>query len=551
MRYLTNYSIAANIVVDSTVDAYGLARAVYGYSILWDIFVETNLVLFPVIALIFSAIKDQHEGGPRMKAQLRRVQTELALVFLALTFAMYPMVQLNIDSIKYYKRQCTSAETGSGEITTEILGEESKFIAENMSVQLGGRDIMIPPLLDLVLAIGQGLKNWAVQELPCSTDIRLISDGMRNQRIADESLKKETANFIKWCFNPGRQKWLSFNREGLTDDQNWPGSRKLLLDKGYYDNFEGDGFYSREALPGFEATLNKIPESAELPPDYGFPTCKEWWLGPGVVNTPYVHDAALSTRLFNSIEKWLRDKEVEVYDTTVTKLNRVKDRNYEVLAMKDVIVKDSLFTPIKLTQLSSLSTSDYGMQGDSSVTDYLFRGFATVGVAMNSVQQYSGASMLQLMMPMVKPFVLMIIFITYVPAMVFSGYQWKYIGLYCGVVMSIMFWPFFWELSRLIDDTLLTAMGISLTEVNTQMLSQYIASGLYLYAPVLFSTALGWVGLVSADGIMNKMASPAGSAGNAGGALAQKEITGGIKKGIGAVTGGPAGAAAASAKGKE
>ena len=114
----------------------------------------------------------------------------------------------------------------------------------------------------------------------------------------------------------------------------------------------------------------------------------------------------------------------------------------------------------------------------------------------------------------------MVIVISYLPAMLMSGFKWKYIGLFHGVVMSMMFWPFFWELSRLIDDTMMTALGVDFDEVNTQMLSQWIASALYLYAPLLFSTALGWVGMAGADSAFQKMAGGAGSAGQKGGSYA-------------------------------
>ena len=62
-----------------------------------------------------------------------------------------------------------------------------------------------------------------------------------------------------------------------------------------FDNYDGDGFYSRKARPGYGNSINELPESEQLPADYGFPTCKEWWLGEGVINTPYVAEEALST----------------------------------------------------------------------------------------------------------------------------------------------------------------------------------------------------------------------------------------------------------------
>ena len=86
---------------------------------------------------------------------------------------------------------------------------------------------------------------------------------------------------------------------------------------------------------------------------------------------------------------------------------------------------------------------------------------------------------------------------------------------------------------------MMTALGVDFDEVNTQMLSQWIASGLYLYAPLLFSTALGWVGMAGADSAFQKMSGGAGSAGQKGGSTATNKAKGMGKnmasKGMGAM----------------
>lgn len=520
------------MVVDSTIDAYGISLAFYVYGILWDIFVLTGLVYIPIIGLIFSAVRRAAESAMEnynTKSALRTVGLGLLFMVLALELALFPMVKLQFDNIKYFSRSCTSDRPTPGTITTKILGREAEFVAENMEVQLGGREIRMPILFAVALRVSQGVKNWAVAELPCSTDIRLISDSMMSQRISDEALRKETQDFIQMCYHPARRKAVNqFKTAGLSDGQNWPGSSRLVLGRGLYDNADGDGFYSRVAREGFGGSINQIPESDQLPDGYGFPTCKEWWLGVGIVNRPYVAEEALSTRLYSQLDEWLKENEQRIYDTLTSRLKRLQRRDYMVhsfLGIKDVVVMESLFTPIKLGDLNSLTTTDYGTQGDTGVLDYVFRGMGTMGLLGSSIAQFSGASMLQLAMPMVKPFIIMVIIISYLPAMILAGFKWKYITLFHVVVMSMMFWPFFWELARLIDDTLLSALGVSFHEVNTRVFTQWIASSLYLYGPLLFSTALGWVGMAGADGAFSKMSGSAGSAGQKGGSKAQGAAT--------------------------
>ncbi|MFW7525636.1 conjugal transfer protein TraG N-terminal domain-containing protein [Vibrio ostreicida] len=522
------------MVVDSAMDAYGIAMGFYIYNVLFEIFSQLGLIYLAMIILVVKETTRCMESSMEdmnTKSALKTVGIGFFSMLLVLQIGVFPTLQLKFEDVKYYSRSCTTDSDQGGVITAEILGKETQFVAGAMAVQLGGRDIRIPAAYYASMIVASGIKNWAVQDLPCSTDIRLISESVLNQVIDNPILREETSNFVSLCFDKARTKYMDKYGSDLKDEDNWPGNRNFVQGLGYYDNAEGDGFYSRTAIEGFGGTTNKLPESEGLPDNFGFPTCKEWWLGVGVSSQPYVANEGLSTRLYSELDEWLKENDKSIYDTVTTQLNRVKNRNYQYLAIKDAVVRESFFSPVKLTQLSSMSTTDYGLQGDSSATDFIFRGLGTLGVAEKSIDYFAGGSMIQLAMPMVKPFLLMGIVISLVPAMVFGGFKWKYLGLFCGLIGSIMFWPFFWELARLIDDTFLTSMGVSLAEVNTQVISQWIISALYLYLPVVFSLVLSAVGFIGADSAMTKMASPAGSAGQ-NATSAAKKFGGGAKKAV-------------------
>jgi len=447
------------------------------------------------------------------KSALKTVGVGFFSMLIVLQIGVFPTMKLNFDDVKYYKRSCTKDKNSGGKITAEILGKETQFLTSEMTAQLGGRDILVPAAYYITLKIANGIKNWAVQDLPYSTDIRLLSENVQNQVITNPALRKETGDFVQQCFNRAKNKYLNSHGQSLADEDNWPGNRTFLLNEGYYNNSDGDGFYSKTAIEGFGHASNKLPESEGLPDGYGFPNCKEWWLGVGVINSPYRSKEALSTRLYEQLDQWLKENDKAVHDTVTTRLNRVKKANYQYLAIKDSVVRESFFSPIKLNQLSGVSTTDYGLQGDTGLTDYLFRGLGSVGLMAKSIDYFSGGSMIQLAMPLIKPFLLMGIIICLVPAMVFGGFKWQHLGLFCGLIGSIMFWPFFWELARLLDDTFLTAMGVPLNEVNTQMIAKWTISGLYVYLPVIFSFVLSAVGMMSADSVMTKISSQPGSAG--------------------------------------
>ena len=520
------------MVVDSAIDAYGIALGFYIYNVLFEIFAQLGLIYLAMIIMVVkettrclqSSMEDQNT-----RSALKTVGIGFFSMLLVLQIGVFPTLKLKFEDIKYYSRSCTSDSDQGGIITSEILGEETKFVSGSMAVQLGGREIKVPAAYYAALILASGIKNWAVQDLPCTTDIRLISEGVLNQVIDNPTLREETSDFVSQCFNKARTKYMNEYGNNLKDEQNWPGNRTFVQALGYYDNADGDGFYSRKAREGFGGTENQLSESEGLPQNFGFPTCKEWWLGVGVSSNPYVSSEGLSTRLYNELDEWLKNNNESIYSTVTTQLNRVKNRNYQYLAIKDAVVRESFFSPIKINQLSSMSTTDYGLQGDSSATDYIFRGLGTLGVAAKSIDYFSGGSMIQLAMPMTKPFILMGIIISLLPALILGGLKWKYLGLFCSLIGSVMFWPFFWELARLLDDTVLTSMGVSLAEVNTQIFSQWIVSGLYLYLPVIFSILLSAVGMIGADGAMSKMVSPTGSAGQNASSSAKK-VAGKVSK---------------------
>ena len=150
--------------------------------------------------------------------------------------------------------------------------------------------------------------------------------------------------------------------------------------------------------------------------------------------------------------------------------------------------------------------------------------------------------MLQIAAPLAKPLILLIVLTAYVPAMLVGSFQAKHALTFASVIASIMFWPFLWELGRLVDDTLLEASGGVLfgsLGINQAMLSQWLSGFFFVYGPALFTMALGWVGMAGADIAQSKTkgVSSAGSAGQSGagkaasaGKAAGKKMSSGAKK---------------------
>ncbi|PCH96569.1 MAG: hypothetical protein COB83_05080 [Gammaproteobacteria bacterium] len=520
---------------DSLFDAWGIALGLRAMMIIWDLLAESGLLFIPLISLFLrkgtSVISEGYD-----ESAIRDITVKSIVIGLVWVLALVPSVKFQVSEIKTYPRLCENIQ---GNIARSIYSNTnndnraSQVIRDKYDVIMNGQTIYLPPLLSVTMSIATGFKNAAISQLPCATDVRMIKSSIDSHQL-EGNFKTEVTNFIKWCYNPVKNK---ANREGLLPpiEYQWPGHRTFIETVGYYDNANKNGFYAKEAYDGFGGTSNIMEESATLPQGYGYPTCKEWWLG---VNNATEH--ALRGRLYRNTAQWIQDEEENIFKlinvdyvptnrTVVIKKDAFIDR-------RDAIIRDVYFSNKDMIELSSNAAADYGLDvGDTNTFDYLARGLGTIGILWGSISQFAGASMVQLAAPMAKPLILIFILIAYVPALLVGSYQIKHVITFLSVIASIMFWPFLWEVGRILDDTLLDATGGALdgeTGVNQAMVSQWLANFFFLYGPVLFSTALGWVGMAGGEiaQAKTKGVSSAGSAGSKGGGVVRKGASNTKKK---------------------
>ena len=106
-------------------------------------------------------------------------------------------------------------------------------------------------------------------------------------KITDPALKQEVQEFEQECFIPARTQYLaectstirfsppiiSGNKQYGEDDTEWPGSH--AFSQTYYT-----GLSASQPIRGFPITARQdinADTNADHPPDYGTPTCDEWW----------------------------------------------------------------------------------------------------------------------------------------------------------------------------------------------------------------------------------------------------------------------------------
>lgn len=514
------------MVFDSLLDAWGIALGLRILTIMWDILVHSGLVTLSIAALFISNTKSLLEQGYSDEL-FNSVILNLLLIVAVWAFAVLPWATFKVTDIKTYSRHCddprsrvsraiSTNDSPSNERVTQVFEKQLDLVME-------GEKIQVPPLIYVTLALSQAFKNEAINRLPCATDINLIESEVSNSKLSGHLLEN-TNEFIKWCYWPARNKARRegiFPGEGILPEElhMWPGHPFFIETVGYYDNAQGNGHYAKEAFYGFSATSNKIIESKKLPVGYGYPTCKEWWLG--IDNdTTY----GLRHQLFRATPNWLREEEESFYAYVSSWFNS-SEYEESYIDRRDAIIKKVFFS---YKEMSDYTVSqDYGLEeGETNLIDYLSRFTGTVGVGLSALGNTVGTSMIHLMAPMVKPLIILVILTAYMPAMLIGRFKVKHVTTFLTVIASVMFWPFLWELGRLVDDTILDATGGVIfggMGINQVMLSQYLAGFFFLYGPMLFTAAMGWVGMAGGEmaSAKQRMSSTAGSAGNKGVSVAK------------------------------
>lgn len=507
------------MILDSLIDAWGIALGLITASILWDVLSDTGIILVPLIFTFF-------RGAERLviegydDATYRSVVYKIFAVWFVFILAVMPSVNFKISDIKTIPKKCSTAEYRVSKALKEnednsLEAQHSKGVLENkFDTLINGQHVRVSPLIYVTLSVSQAIKNESVSRLPCTTNIRLVRTEMASTKLTP-IMQKEVSDFVHQCYWPVRYKSIeqgSFPPEKYV----WPGHRTFIETIGLYDNAEGSGFYSKSARYGFSSSVNTIAEAKKLPEGYGFPTCKEWWVG--IDNEK---EYSLRNKLFEATPDWIKKEEEGVW-AMISKWFISEEEKESYLDRRDAIISKVFFTNKSASDFGFNGSTDYGFDsGDTGLMDYTGRFLGTIGVALGTIPQTAGASMLQIAAPLAKPLIILIVLTAYVPAMLFGSFQSKHALTFMSVIASIMFWPFLWELGRLIDDTLLDATGgvlLGSLGINQAMLSQWLSGFFFIYGPALFTMSLGWVGIAGADLAQSKIkgVSSAGSAGQSG-----------------------------------
>jgi hypothetical protein len=565
------------MIFTSLSDLYFVVVAVYSYNILWQIILDTGLIFLPFFMVIVEVLKDGMESSKNMADSgytMKALEVKVYSMLGALVIFVLPIMPFDLDGMAQYTKICEIDGTENiidddigtdriGSIDNTRLSGPVRLSTNDLLIEMSGNEIKLPFLLKLVLAYGTGYTVEAVDRLPCSINIVGMSQELMKTQIKDPDLLVETKEFIRQCYEPARSlavrnrdmnmPWLE-NPD--TENQPWPGHGSFM-NSAYYGNI-GRGFYSRSLIPGYQSAktnqyVSKWVESKEaersgqiecdgtcLHELGGFPSCYEWWAGvgagyPGISlsNT----DHSLRGRLLANMRRFQGNERITAMLQRVIKRFNPDSPAFEQM---EKMLQLSYFNPYSINRIKGAETKDYAWESETSgVMGSISRAIGTVGTYGAAIGNFAGASLIQLAAPIVKGMMLGVIIAVLPLACVVSKYGFKFLVPVHFFLFSMLFWPYLWELTMLIQQSYIeevmhqSILGLGdMMQPNVQILSQYLTDGLFLLFPGLFTGILTAAGLTIgsqmsqlSDKPGSDAGSPARNAGNKTSSAVQNKVS--------------------------
>jgi len=366
-----------------------------------------------------------------------------------------------------------------------------------------------------IMSVSNGINNAFRAGLSSAdNDFRRLEDIARTSTIEDPKLLYSIQSFYSQCFIPARSKFLrepisSITQEGRSiisaenkeygpTDTDWIGSLLFRTEPSYYADmrsynpvpgwpidFSRDVEYIREPAPEGD------PHYGYVNPDWGRPTCKQWW-----------EDETQGVRaaMINHSSDW-----------------RVMSQQALSLTSSSDKAKDSV-AKLAQTQARPMYVSPdtiLGAQHDAgTVTARAIGGVvSTVGTGIMALVTNITAGALHNNMMMLQALILMGLYMFLPLVTVLSGYDLRVFFLGALAIFTVKFWSVMWYVANWVDGRLMRAMYDgnfnvdSLVQMlqngNKRMLLNVMLLTMYIGLPLLWSSMMAFIGAQTLDPAKN------------------------------------------------
>jgi hypothetical protein len=461
------------------------------YGVIWDVLASTGIVFLPFLWILIdnwrNALVDGEEGGGA-SAGLRALEVELYIGLFVMLIACVPngITTLNRASV-FYAPPATTANPSP--VTATGSAPDSTF-----GTTLGGTPptVKVPAWWYAVMAISSGVTTAIISGAGLSLDdLRQVTEAARRASIDDPRLRFEAQRFYNECYVPARTKFLgsplspaaeaAITLHG-SDDPEWIGSRAFRDDPDLYRVM-----YAEREVPGWpvDPVRDRDQATAPIPPDWGRPTCLEWWQGGAV--------RGLQANIIAAVNKTSDLATlVNTFGTSLTADRRADIITRTVLDKTRLTVIPNAYVP----------TNDGIVKDTFSSTTVMIAGFFTTFFT------WLATAVLKPGLPFIQCLLLMGIYMLMPFVLVMGKYSLSAMMTGAIAIFTIKMWSVLWFVADFLDDKLALAIYpdassalaalssfYKIGDATKAMLLNLIVMSLYLALPALFSGLMGAIGI--------------------------------------------------------
>lgn len=477
---------------------------------IWEMIGGTGLFAAPFAAIIIQEwLRARGEGqdeGNKGALSLARIENRffVALVVIMLGLMPLPNANVSFSTIQY-------DQTRSKQCQVDVPKPDGTGWGTSFST-LNGESAQVPVWWMVVHALSKGIAAGAVASIPCGQDLQQLRMEVNAERIDNPLLAQEVADFTNDCYARARAK-LFMTQPTLTDKQyldvSWIGSKYFLNTSGYYSD-GSSGFRSHTPRTAWPYDATRDAGLAQTTGGGGYPTCTQWWSD---------GSKGLRARLLAQVEPDI-----------LTKLAKWASFMSQD-EVNDSVIRD-LVSPKKQTLTQGQVYGDYGGQIGSSLYNDAARVTAGLGQAVGSLAYFPAMDSVRQAAPMVMAFLKMALIICIPIVLALGTYDLKVAMTLTFAQFALIFVDFWLQLARWVDSTIMDALyGTGIYKVNNtaphanfdpiiglsnmqgDMLLNYVMGAMFLILPAFWITALSWVGY-SFGGMVNAMQTASTSARN-------------------------------------
>lgn len=501
------------MVTDSYVEIFTTILGWHFYNVLWDILASTGLVLLPFVGIVIDNWREAFVGDDRGSSAaygIRAMAMEIFVAMFVLVLAVIPSAGTPImrSALSYTPRATTVDPT-----PTTVTGANTGSTYDS-TIAMGPSQVNVPVWWYAVLRVSSGINRAVITGLGMNVDgLREIAEQSRLASADDSQLRSMVRRFYAECFTPARS---VFQKSEATpaiqnalatygaDDTEWAGSRAFQADGRLYP-----AMHAASAVTGF--ALDPVNDADQVggatPPQWGRPSCLQWWTdGANGVRAKLVAAANSTSKLGPVLEKLVTGVPA--------------DR------------RDDLIAQTMLDRISFSVPSDPALQREDWVRGGMQNAISTVGGGGMYAFTFISMSVVRPSLPYVQALALMGVFMFLAPAMVISRFSLATIMQGALLVFSIKFWSVMWYVVDVLDDKLirtlypeaesLTSMLTSFftrSDFNKALLLNLVIMGMYLMLPAIWTAVMAIAGVRMGSAIANIKSMGIGNAAKAGGMM--------------------------------